>query len=74
MPEDDIPSDVWNQAAFQLIADIRGGLPERCDFCGLAYTEGRYAIPEEAGEWACNHCYARWYPEHAAQYLRKARP
>jgi len=56
-----MPSDDYNAAAFALIADLRGGWPEACDFCGQRYVEGlRWPIPEEAGEWACNECYARW--------------
>jgi hypothetical protein len=53
-------SDDYNQAVFDFIVSIRGGLPEQCDFCGKPYTEGRYPVPEEAGEWACSECLARW--------------
>ena len=49
--------DEW---ALELLISIRGGLPEKCDFCGQPYTDGRYPAPEEAGEWACNECEARW--------------
>ena len=47
----------------QLIAELRGGIPEKCDFCGQEYTEDRYPIPEEAGEWTCSECWARWEKE-----------
>lgn len=53
----------YNQAAFEFIVALRGGLPEHCDFCGQPYVDGRYPIPEEAGEWACSECWARWYPQ-----------
>lgn len=53
-------SDEYNQAAFELICALRGGYPKRCDFCSKPYTRGRYPIPEEAGEWTCNECLARW--------------
>jgi hypothetical protein len=43
-----------------LIAELRGGYPEKCDFCGQGYTEDRYPVPEEAGEWACSECWERW--------------
>lgn len=53
-------SDEYNRAAFDLIVSLRGGLPEKCDFCGQPYTDARYPVPEEAGEWACNECLKRW--------------
>ena len=53
-------SDNVNDAAFAFIVALRGDLPDKCDFCGKPYTEGRYPVPEEAGEWACNECLARW--------------
>jgi hypothetical protein len=49
-----------NQAAFDLIVGLRGGLPEACDFCGQPFTQARYPVPEEAGEWTCSECLARW--------------
>ena len=45
---------------FDLIVGLRGGLPECCDFCGQAFSETRHPVPEEAGEWACSECVARW--------------
>lgn len=42
------------------IAAIRGGYPSKCDFCGKEYTQERHPVPEEAGEWACTECVARW--------------
>lgn len=57
----DVKTTEYNQAAFDLIVDLRGGLPEKCDFCGQPFVpKQRWPIPEEAGEWACNECYARW--------------
>lgn len=50
----------YNQAAFDLIVGLRGGLPEACDFCGQPFTKDRYPVPEEAGEWTCSECLARW--------------
>jgi len=63
----------YDQAAFELIVGLRGGLPEKCDFCdqpfdydALASTvvsvreAARYPVPEEAGEWTCSECVARW--------------
>lgn len=43
-----------------LLISIRGGLPEKCDFCGLAYEDNRFPIPEEAGAWSCNECEAKF--------------
>jgi hypothetical protein len=45
---------------FDLIVALRGGLPEKCDFCGLPYGDGRYPVPEEAGDWSCNECEAEY--------------
>lgn len=53
-------SDEYNDAAFSLIAGLRGGVPDKCDFCEEPYNAQRWPIPEEAGEWACNECYKRW--------------
>lgn len=44
----------------ELLIDLRGGLPEACDFCKQPYTEARYPVPEEGGEWACNECCEKW--------------
>jgi hypothetical protein len=58
---DDITSDDYNRAVFGFIADLRGGVPEKCDFCDQPYVEGhRWPIPEEAGEWTCNLCLEKW--------------
>ena len=54
-----MPSD-FNEAAFLFLVDLRGGLPEACDFCKQPYNDARYPVPEEAGDWACNECVARW--------------
>ena len=50
----------FNQAAFEMIVYMRGGLPPKCDFCNQPFGEQRYPVPEEAGEWACSECVARW--------------
>lgn len=51
----------WNEAAFDFIVAMRGGqLPERCDFCDQPFSQERYPVPEEAGEWTCAECLARW--------------
>ena len=46
----------------ELLISLRGGLPEKCDFCGLPFDYdipgSRYPIPEEAGAWSCNECEA----------------
>ena len=46
-----------------MVAEWRGGLPEKCDFCEQEYDHNRYPIPEEAGAWACSECYKNWYGE-----------
>jgi hypothetical protein len=33
---------------FDFIVELRGGIPENCDFCGKPFTEENYATPEEA--------------------------
>ena len=45
--------------AFDMIVALRGGLPEKCDFCERSYEDGRYPVPEEAGAWSCNECEAQ---------------
>jgi len=52
--------DEFQKAAFDWIVMIRGGLPEKCDFCLQVFTEERYPIPEEGGEWTCRECLTRW--------------
>ena len=47
----------------QLIANLRGGIPEQCDFCKQSFTEENYPTPEEGGEWACVECITRWEKE-----------
>ena len=51
---------------FELIASIRGGVPEKCDFCGQTFTDENYPTPEEAGDWACFECAERWHREDVA--------
>lgn len=57
------PGPTFQELAFDLIVGFRGGVPEKCDFCEQPFTQKRYPIPEEAGEWACSDCYARWSKE-----------
>ena len=45
---------------FEMIVALRGGIPERCDFCEQPYTDERLPVPEEAGDWACTECWDRW--------------
>lgn len=45
---------------FDLLVDLRGGLPDACDFCLQPFTDDRYPVPEEAGAWACSECEERW--------------
>jgi len=47
-----------------LIAQLRGGIPECCDFCRKAFTQENYPTPEEGGEWACIECVIRWDAEY----------
>ena len=51
----------------KMIAELRGGIPESCDFCGKPYNEERHPIPEEAGDWTCSECWERWEKEDAEQ-------
>lgn len=51
-----------NDDVRQLIVDLRGGIPEACDFCGEK-TAPEELEPEEAGEWLCRTCLARWEAE-----------
>jgi hypothetical protein len=54
-----------------LIAALRGGYPEKCDFCEQAYTPERHPVPEEAGLWACSVCWDRWEEMDRAQLARE---
>ena len=45
-----------------LIADLRGGRPDKCDFCGQP-TGPESLTPEEGGDWACLTCWERWERE-----------
>lgn len=44
----------------EIIAALRGGHPEKCDFCGEPFTDKRQPVPEEAGDWACTECCEQW--------------
>lgn len=46
-----------------LIAETRGGIPEKCDFCDAPFTKENYPTPEEGGEWACITCSNKWDAE-----------
>ena len=45
---------------FNMIAALRGCIPETCDFCQEPFTEVIYPTPEEGGAWACIECVRRW--------------
>ena len=60
MPAEPKTTDGYDQAAFDLIAGLRGGVPERCDFCDQPFNEQRYPCPEEGGAWACSDCLRKW--------------
>lgn len=47
-----------NEAVKQMIANLRGGYPDRCDFCEQLKEEHELH-PEEAGMWICNECIKR---------------
>lgn len=32
----------YDQSAFEMIVELRGGLPETCDFCRQPFTKQRY--------------------------------
>jgi hypothetical protein len=49
----------------QMIAELRGNIPECCDFCGQPYNDQRHPTPDEGGEWACTECWKRWDAEDA---------
>jgi ribosomal protein L37AE/L43A len=46
-----------------MLIELRGGLPEKCDFCDQPYNDTRHPEPEEAGAWACTECVERWRKE-----------
>jgi hypothetical protein len=48
--------DNFNEAAFWMLVDMRGGLPECCDFCGQPFSEARFPVPEEGQAWSCSEC------------------
>lgn len=48
-----------NDDVKQMLVDLRGGLPEACDFCKTP-TEPADLHPEEGGLWACITCINRW--------------
>ena len=43
----------------ELIEDIRGGEPKKCDFCHKI-TESDKLEPEESDEWVCHDCIRSW--------------
>lgn len=43
-----------------LIIALRGGLPEKCDFCGADSDD---LDPEEGDMWACRECWDRFRRE-----------
>ena len=57
------PGPTWDSLAFDLLVDLRGRFPGKCDFCQEPYSPDRDPVPEEAGEWACSVCVDRWRKE-----------
>lgn len=53
-----IDDEGWGSTR-ELIANLRGGIPDCCNFCGKT-TEAEKLHPEEAGMWVCEECLARW--------------
>lgn len=49
----------------EMLVALRGGAPEKCDFCGHVFKNDDQIIPEEAGAWACRGCLDRWEKEDA---------
>ncbi len=45
--------------AREIIVTMRGGVPDHCDFCGQSQWP-EHLHPEEAGQWVCDECLARW--------------
>jgi hypothetical protein len=45
-----------------MIAELRGGYPDHCDFCSEPKTPDELE-PEEGGQWACTKCLVRWAEE-----------
>lgn len=43
----------------QSIADMRGGIPPKCDFCKEDMSPDEME-PEEGGLWACCYCLLKW--------------
>jgi formylmethanofuran dehydrogenase subunit E len=46
----------------EMIIALRGGVADKCDFCGEDTPE-EDMHPEEAGQWACITCITRWEKE-----------
>lgn len=42
----------------QMVADWRGGIPDRCDFCGLLKPRDEMH-PDECDMWICSECIER---------------
>jgi hypothetical protein len=53
----------YNEAAWQMLIALRGGISDNCDFCCKAFGPERSPVPEEAGAWACTECQAWWDKE-----------
>lgn len=45
--------------ARDVIIELRGGVPVKCDFC-LTETLHEKLHPEEGGEWVCEKCLEHW--------------
>ena len=53
----------FEDSFINFITQLRGGLPDECDFCSQPFTAERQPVPEEGGEWACTECEQRWSKE-----------
>ena len=53
--------------ARDLIVNIRGGEPDKCDWC-LKPTIPEHLEPEEAGQWVCHECIRDWEEKNHAYW------
>lgn len=54
--QNDDPNGAESFSTIDLILALRGGEPDKCDWCGNVFEEGDRFFPEEAGEWVCAAC------------------
>ena len=63
MSENTDPID--SQFMRDLLLELRGPKPAKCDFCDKETPEDDLH-PEEGGQWVCITCWERWEKEDAA--------